>query len=88
MKLESNPCTRCGKERIKGKEQIVILNTSKTKVTSYSCPDKECQKVVDKQIAVKEERKMYLINRSRERANNRHKAQKKTAQKKTAQKAK
>ncbi len=81
MKLPSNPCIRCGKERIKGKEQIVILNSSKTKVTSYVCPDNACQKIVNKQIAEKEERKMYLINRSRERANNRHKAQKQTAQK-------
>lgn len=73
--IDTNPCIRCGKERIKGKEQTVILNSSKTKVTSYVCPDKECQKIVEKQIKEKEEKKMALINRSRERANNRQAAQ-------------
>jgi hypothetical protein len=82
MKLETNPCIRCGKERIKDKEQTVILNASKTKVTYYICPDKECQKIVSKQIKEKEEKKLALINRSKERRNNRQTNQKEKSAKK------
>ena len=71
MEIESNPCTRCGKERIKGKEKTVILNATKTKITFYVCPDKDCQKKVEKRIVEKEERKLAFANRSRNRAKNR-----------------
>lgn len=81
-KLESNPCTRCGKERIKEKEQTVVLNASKTKVISYVCPDKACQKIVAKQIKEKEEKKLALIMRSQQRRNNRQTAQKEKSAKK------
>ena len=51
----SNPCTRCGKQRIqskKWKEKIVTFSGNTTTVlrTENICPDKECQKVVDKEL--------------------------------------
>ena len=76
MEIDTNPCIRCGKERIKEKEQTVLLGAVKTRVTTYVCPDKECQKHVDKSIAEKEEKKLALITRNQERANNRHTGQK------------
>ncbi|MEX0616351.1 MAG: hypothetical protein WD231_00895 [Candidatus Woykebacteria bacterium] len=67
MELKSNPCVRCGKERIKGKEDTFMLNSVKTKTVVYTCPDKECQKIVDKQIAEKEERRLFFLSRGRGR---------------------
>ena len=78
MKLESNPSISCGKERIKRKEGTVILGSIKTKITVYVCPDKICQKKVEKKIADKEEKRQFLLDRSRARANNRHAARKVT----------
>lgn len=51
----TNPCTRCGKERIqkkKWKETTVTFSGTKIVVTRTSniCPDPECQKVVDKEL--------------------------------------
>lgn len=51
----TNPCTRCGKERIqskKWKEKTVTFSGTTIVVTRTSniCPDKECQKVVDKEL--------------------------------------
>ena len=65
-----NPCIRCGKERIKGSERVVILNATKTKITTHICPDSECQNKVEKQIADKEERKLFLSTRNRNRVGN------------------
>jgi len=51
----TNPCTRCGKERIqskKWKEKTVTFSGTTITVTRTNniCPDKECQKVVDKEL--------------------------------------
>ena len=51
----TNPCTRCGKERIqskKWKETTVTFSGTKISVTRTEniCPDKECQAVVDKEL--------------------------------------
>jgi hypothetical protein len=51
----SNPCTRCGRQRIqtkKWKEKIATLSGRTTIITRAIniCPDKECQKVVDKEL--------------------------------------
>ena len=52
----TNPCTRCGKERIlkkKWKEKTVTFSGTTIVVTRTLniCPDKECQKVVDKELS-------------------------------------
>lgn len=62
-----NLCIRCGQERVKKSEKIVVLNATETKITIYVCPDRQCQKKVEKQIADKEERKLYLSARNRGR---------------------
>ncbi len=61
--ISINPCIRCGKERIKGKEKTVVLNATQTKITFYICPDKECQKIVDKELGEKEAKKLAFANR-------------------------
>ncbi|OGY22112.1 MAG: hypothetical protein A2126_00445 [Candidatus Woykebacteria bacterium GWB1_45_5] len=63
MEFETNPCIRCGKERIKGKVKFINTDSRKTKLTMYVCPDRECQKIVEAELAAKEERKLALTNR-------------------------
>ena len=51
----SSPCIRCGKNRIVAKiwiEQIdTYLGKSKITHTDTVCPDKECQKIVNRGLA-------------------------------------
>jgi len=63
MNFGSNPCIKCGKERIKGTEKIIVINSRKAKLTMYVCPDKECQKKVESELAAKEERRLALTER-------------------------
>ena len=63
MEFETNPCIRCGKERIKGKERVITVDSRKTKLTMYVCPDKECQKIVEAEVAAKEERRLAFAGR-------------------------
>lgn len=44
----SNPCTRCGKERIVVKTWREKIGYSVVTTTETACPDKECQKIVYK----------------------------------------
>lgn len=59
-KTNSNPCIRCGKER-------VVVKTWKEKMETYAgtsllthtetgCPDKACQKIVEEEYRVRKER--------------------------------
>ncbi|MBA3724356.1 MAG: hypothetical protein H0W89_05740 [Candidatus Levybacteria bacterium] len=62
MKQLTNPCTRCGKERILLKqwdEVIPTFGNSTTMVTRSTniCPDPECQKVVDAELAVQRKKR-------------------------------
>ena len=58
----SNPCTRCGKERVEGKsykeEITTFFGTSTIIHTDTVCPDPECQKIVEEKLA---EQKSYTI---------------------------
>lgn len=47
----SNPCIRCGKERIDGKSWKEKNGISIITHTKTICPDSQCQKLVDKAIA-------------------------------------
>jgi hypothetical protein len=58
----SNPCIRCGKERVRGKEKTIVLNTVPTLQYFFVCPDKACQKIVEDQIAEKVAKKLLLQN--------------------------
>lgn len=59
-KTNSNPCIRCGKERI-------VIKTWKEKMKTYSgtsllihtetgCPDKNCQKIVEEEYRARKEK--------------------------------
>ena len=60
-----NPCIRCGQERIKWAERTILINSSKAKITIYVCPDKECQKIVEKELAAKEAKRLSFVNKKR-----------------------
>lgn len=47
----SNPCIRCGKERLDGKTWTGKSGTSIITYTNTICPDAACQKILDKTIA-------------------------------------
>jgi len=53
---KTNPCTRCGQERVSGKsykeEITTFFGTSTIVHTDTVCPDPECQKIVEEKLAV------------------------------------
>ena len=63
MDFKTNPCVRCGKERIKKGEKTSLINSSKIKSTFYVCPDPECQKKLEEELAAKAERRLSFANR-------------------------
>lgn len=60
-KIHSNPCIRCGKQRIDSKSwEEKITNFMGTSVITYTqtvCPDPECQKIVEKELELKKKKK-------------------------------
>lgn len=60
-KKSTNPCTRCGKERIVSKtwkEKVVnFMGTSYIVYTENVCPDKECQKIVQEKLDASKQKK-------------------------------
>lgn len=71
-KIVANICTRCGSER-------VVLKTWKEKITTYfgkttvihtetTCPNKECQKIVNKQLAAQKEKREKIRKDKEDRA--------------------
>ncbi|MBI5127309.1 hypothetical protein HZA76_02530 [Candidatus Roizmanbacteria bacterium] len=47
-KKYSNPCSRCGKERVFVKTWKEKIGYSTITTTETACPDPECQKIVEK----------------------------------------
>lgn len=61
-KKRTNPCIRCGKERIHSKtwEEKVVSTTgyiSSVSFTETVCPDPACQKIVDQKLKVERDKK-------------------------------
>lgn len=50
-KSMSNPCIRCGKQRVDGKTWNGKVGASAITYTQTLCPDPTCQKIVEKGIA-------------------------------------
>ncbi|MEX0622038.1 MAG: hypothetical protein WD187_03560 [Candidatus Woykebacteria bacterium] len=63
--MKATLCIRCGKERVKASEKTMVLNSSVVKITLFVCPDKDCQKKVEEQLAAKEARRQYFSNRKK-----------------------
>jgi len=70
-KKASNPCTRCGKERI-----VVSTSYEKTQGTTLTirvteCPDPDCQKKVDEKLSNEKRRREELNYAKEDRLNKR-----------------
>lgn len=59
----SNPCIRCGKERIDGKVWKEKNGNSLITYTLTFCPDSDCQKIVDQGIAEKKQKADLLMRK-------------------------
>lgn len=82
-KIYSNPCTRCGKQRINSKswEETVTSFIGTTSIVTYTetvCPDPKCQKEVEKELEIqkkkKQEQEQNRADRKKLNNNRRHKA--------------
>lgn len=63
----SNPCIKCGKERVDSKTWKGKIGSSVVTYTMTICPDSECQKQVDASIAERKAKTASLI-RAKEQA--------------------
>jgi hypothetical protein len=81
----SNPCIRCGKERLVSKtwkEEITnFFGSSFVTHTETVCPDKECQKIVEAKFQQEKERKEALLVEKQKR----YEQSKKNAKKKSVE---
>lgn len=76
MNKHSNPCYRCGKERIFVRTWKDKVGNSVVTTTESACPDSECQKMVEKENkkqidrynAAKTRRKNFSGNRKSKRS--------------------
>lgn len=59
--LMSNPCVRCGKQRLDGKTWEGKIGSSVVTYTQTVCPDSECQKQVDQGIADRKAKTASLL---------------------------
>jgi hypothetical protein len=68
----SNPCTRCGKERIISKryEEQMYNYPGATKVVHIEkiCPDPDCQRKVEAELKEQQQKKDNIRKKSQERA--------------------
>lgn len=62
----SNPCVKCGKERIDGKTWKGKVGASVVTYTMTICPDPECQKIVEKAIADRKAKTASLLKAKEE----------------------
>jgi len=74
MSYVSNPCTRCGKERVllkKWTEEVAGYGNNIMKVTRSLnvCPDPECQKIVDAELSVQKKKRDVLKAEREEKVN-------------------
>lgn len=59
----SNPCIRCGRERIVVRTYVEQTGAFPVTHTITSCPDKACQAAVEKKFKEERERREALQNR-------------------------
>lgn len=72
-KQYTNPCSRCGKERIIAKSWVEKNTTFsgdiiEIRLTENVCPDKECQKVLDVELALQKAKRAQIAKNREQRA--------------------
>jgi len=58
----SNPCVRCGRERVVKSVKKERVDRSLVVTTITSCPDPECQKRVNRGLAVEKEKREKMAS--------------------------
>ncbi|MDO8610200.1 MAG: hypothetical protein Q7R95_06625 [bacterium] len=53
-----NLCSRCGKERVIVREWTEKIGTSVVSNVEKHCPDKECQKIIEKELRDKRKKRV------------------------------
>ncbi len=76
MKKSTNPCTRCGKERVFLREWVETVPSflgDEVKVIHREnvCPDSECQKIVQAELDKQKKKRDELARNKDERLKNR-----------------
>ncbi len=61
QKQIGNFCVRCGKERVVVKVWSEVIGTSVVKYSLANCPDILCQKIVDKNNLLREEKQQFHL---------------------------
>ena len=62
MNKISNPCSRCGKQRVVVEVKKELINGSMITTTTTTCPDKHCQELLDRQMEREKDARARLIN--------------------------
>ena len=70
MQAYSNPCIRCGKDRIVSKTWTEQVGMSLLTRSETICPDSECQKAVDDDLEEKRLKKEAIMNRKNSQKQN------------------
>lgn len=65
----ANPCTRCGKQRVVVKTKKERVAGSLVITTITTCPDPECQKIINKQMQKEKAARERLIGLFKNPAN-------------------
>lgn len=63
--MQTNPCIRCGKERLDGEVWTEMLGQILVTHTQTICPDSACQKIVDADIAAQREKRELLASKKK-----------------------
>lgn len=63
MQNYSNPCIRCGKDRIVSKTWTEQVGLSLMTRTDTVCPDKDCQKIINHDLEEKRQKAEAIRNR-------------------------
>lgn len=63
----SNPCYRCGSQRIIAKNYKEGTGINQVDVTLTVCPNPECQKTVDKELKAVHQRTIMMTKKKEER---------------------
>ena len=64
-----NPCFRCGKQRVVVKVSKELINGSLVTTTTTTCPDPECQKLLNKQMEKDKNARERLVGLSKHPVN-------------------
>jgi hypothetical protein len=61
--ITANPCVRCGKDRIISRTWVDNVGNYPITRTDTVCPDPECQKAVEEEIAAKQKKKDEMMDK-------------------------